>query len=75
VQAQTRELDSVIEGGMPQALEVAISTTAAARMGELSAEQQSAVQEAITRAIEPMVRDDGVHLTSVSNIASGRCGE
>jgi ubiquinone/menaquinone biosynthesis C-methylase UbiE len=75
VQVQTRELVSVLEGGAPQALEVAISTSAAARMDELSADQQAAVRAAITTAIEPMVRPDGVHLTSISNIASARRGD
>lgn len=75
VQVQTRELVSVLEGGAPQALEVAISTSAAARMEEYSSEQQAAVRQAIGRAIEPMVRPDGVHLTSISNIATARRGD
>jgi hypothetical protein len=33
------------------------------------------VREAITRAIEPMVRADGVHLTSISNIGAARRGD
>ena len=75
VQVQTRELVSVLEGGPPQALEVAISTSAAARMEEFTAEQQAAVREAIGCAIEPLVRPDGVHLTSISNIATARLSE
>lgn len=70
VEVQTRELVSVLEGGAPQALEVAISTSAASRFSEMPAEQQAAIRAAITRAIEPLIRDDGVHLTSISNIAS-----
>lgn len=70
VEVQTRELVSVLEGGAPQALEVAIATSAAARMSEMPADQQAAIRAAITRAIEPMTRDDGVHLKSIANIAS-----
>jgi ubiquinone/menaquinone biosynthesis C-methylase UbiE len=72
VEVHTRELVSVLEGGVPQALEVAISTSAAARFQELPADQQDAVRAAITRLVEPLVESDGVHLKSISNIASAR---
>jgi ubiquinone/menaquinone biosynthesis C-methylase UbiE len=72
VAVQSRELVSILEGGVPQALEVAIATSAAARMRELPPEQQDAIRAAIARQLEPLVRDDGVHLTSISNVASAR---
>jgi SAM-dependent methyltransferase len=70
VDVQTREMVSVLEGGVSQALEVAVATSAAARMREMPPEQQDAIRAAISRELEPMVRDDGVHLKSISNIAS-----
>jgi hypothetical protein len=39
-------------------------------MDELPREQQDAVRTAIMRALEPLVKPDGVHLTSIANIAS-----
>jgi ubiquinone/menaquinone biosynthesis C-methylase UbiE len=72
VEVQTRELVSILEGGVPQALEVAVATSAAARMSEMPREQQNAVRAAITRQLEPLVRDDGVHLKSIANIAAAR---
>ena len=70
VHVQTRQLTSVLEGGVQQGLQVAIATSAAARMQELAPEQQEAVRAVITRALEPLVQSDGVHLTSISNIVS-----
>src|SRR5690348_8193360 len=70
VNVQTRELVSILEGGIPQAMQVAIATSAAARLQEMPADQQDAVRAVIARAIEPLARPDGVHLKSISNIAS-----
>lgn len=70
IDVQTRELVSVLEGGVPQALEVAVATSAGAGMQHLSAPQQEQVRAALTSALQPLVRDDGVHLTSIANIAS-----
>jgi SAM-dependent methyltransferase len=70
VEVHTRQLVSVLEGGVPQALEVAVATSAAARLEEMPREQQDAVRMAIVRALEPLVQPDGVHLTSISNIVS-----
>jgi ubiquinone/menaquinone biosynthesis C-methylase UbiE len=70
VQVQTRQLVSVLEGGVPQALEVAIATSAGAGMQDLSPEQQAQVRQAMTDALQPMVKADGVHLTSIAHIAS-----
>jgi ubiquinone/menaquinone biosynthesis C-methylase UbiE len=72
VQVQTRNMVSVLEGGVPQALEVALATSAAARIDEMSGAQQDAIRAAITRAAEPLLESDGVHLTSIANIASGQ---
>jgi SAM-dependent methyltransferase len=71
VEVQQRRLESVLEGGVPQALEVAVATSAGAGMHTLNTQQQQAVREAMTRVLEPLLQADGVHLLSVSNIASG----
>jgi ubiquinone/menaquinone biosynthesis C-methylase UbiE len=70
VQVQSRELVGVLEGGIPQALEVAEATGAGVALVEASPEQAAAIRQAITRALEPSVRQDGLHLASVANIAS-----
>jgi ubiquinone/menaquinone biosynthesis C-methylase UbiE len=70
VEVQTRQLVSVIEGGLAQTLEMAIATSAGANMHNLTNEQQAQVRAALTEALQPMVKDDGVHLTSVTSIAS-----
>jgi SAM-dependent methyltransferase len=72
VEVHTRQLVSVLEGGIPQALEVAVATSAANIMGTLSSAQQNAIKAAIARELEPLARDDGVHLISIANIASAR---
>ncbi len=69
VDVQTRQLESVLEGGVPQALEVAVATSAGASMERLTSEQQQQVRAALTAALQPMVRGDGVHLASVANLA------
>jgi ubiquinone/menaquinone biosynthesis C-methylase UbiE len=72
VQVHQRELDSLLEGGIPQALEVASATSASVAMIDASVDQAAQVREAIAQALEPFVRADGVHLTSIANIASAR---
>lgn len=72
VHVQTRELVTVLEGGIPQALEVAAGSSAGGALVNISAEQTAAVREAIAHALQPFVRKDGVHLTSVANLASAR---
>jgi SAM-dependent methyltransferase len=69
VQVQQRELVSVLEGGIPQALQVATSSSGMPSI-PLTEEQTAAIRATITRALEPLERADGVHLTSVANIAS-----
>jgi ubiquinone/menaquinone biosynthesis C-methylase UbiE len=70
VEVQTRELVSVLEGGVSQALEVAIATSAAASMQELPNDQQEAIRDALRKLVEPLLQQDGVHLPSIANIAS-----
>jgi len=74
VEVQRREMVSTLEGGIPQALEVAIATSAGAALEKLPATQQAAIREAIIRALEPGVRDGVVYLTSIAHIASARRG-
>jgi len=70
VQVQTRELTAVLEGGIPQALEVAKATSLNVTLVDGDAEQAAAFEAAVRRALEPLVHADGVHLTSITNIAS-----
>jgi ubiquinone/menaquinone biosynthesis C-methylase UbiE len=72
VEVQQRVLVSVLEGGIPQALDVAIATSAAATMSTLPPDTQQAIRAAIGRALEPLVQEDGVHLRSTANIAAAR---
>ena len=72
VRVQTRELESILEGGAEQALQVATATSAAARMEALTKEQQDAVRATLLRAIEPLTKADGVHLRSSANIATAQ---
>jgi ubiquinone/menaquinone biosynthesis C-methylase UbiE len=72
VQVVHRELESVLPGGVPQALEVAQNSSGGAVIATLSAEKREAVLEALTRAVEPMVRNGQVHLHSATNIVSAR---
>jgi ubiquinone/menaquinone biosynthesis C-methylase UbiE len=70
IDVKSRQMVSVLEGGAPQALEVAIATSAGAGMGDLSSAQQERVRAALTNAIQPLLKADGVHLTSITSIAS-----
>jgi SAM-dependent methyltransferase len=70
VDVQTREMESVLPGGVPQGLEVAMATSAGAGMDQLTPHQQEQVRTALTAALQPLARNDGVHLASVSTIAT-----
>ena len=70
VNVQQREMVSVLDGGVPQAIEVAMATSASAGLSNLSEDQRAAVNEAFRKAIEPLQQADGVHLKSVTNIAT-----
>lgn len=74
VEVQQRELISVLEGGVPQALELALATSASGVLQTLSSEQQDAFRAALARAAERHLRDGAVHLKSVSNIVSAHRG-
>jgi ubiquinone/menaquinone biosynthesis C-methylase UbiE len=74
VHVQTREMVSVLEGGIPQAIEVGQATSGGAALERLSPAGQQAVREAMARALVDMVVDGAVHLPSASNIASARSG-
>jgi SAM-dependent methyltransferase len=70
VEIQTRELTSVLEGGIPQALEVAAYTAAASGLRDVPPERQQVVREAIADALQAYVRDGAVVLPSIANLAS-----
>jgi SAM-dependent methyltransferase len=70
VEVQRRQLESVLEGGIDQGLQLAIATSAGAGMQTFNPQQQQAVKDAITRVLEPLQQPDGIHLVSISNIAS-----
>ena len=70
VTVEERALESVLEGGVPQALELARATSAYAGMADVTSEQQTAINTALASAVQPLVRADGVHLVSVANLGS-----
>jgi hypothetical protein len=72
VEVQQRKLVSVLEGGIPQALEVAVASSAGAMMSALESGRQEELRAALIARLEPLVVDGAVHLTSVANIASAR---
>jgi ubiquinone/menaquinone biosynthesis C-methylase UbiE len=72
IQVVNRELESVLLGGVSQALEVAQNTSGGAVIATLSPEKREAVLQALTRALEPMLKDGQVHLRSATNIVSAR---
>ena len=74
VHVQRREMESVLPGGVPQGIEVAMATSAGAGMSTFSDAQREAVKQVLRSVIEPRVRDDGVHLQSVTNIATAAKG-
>jgi SAM-dependent methyltransferase len=71
-QVHQRELVCVLEGGIPQALEVAAATSAGAALTSLPATQLDAIRAAIAAALEPHLHNGLVHLVSISNITSAR---
>jgi ubiquinone/menaquinone biosynthesis C-methylase UbiE len=70
VRVDHRELVSVLEGGIPQALEVAQATSGGSAIARLSADQQAAIRARLTQVLQPAVIDGAVHLRSATNIAS-----
>ncbi len=70
VNVQQREMESVLPGGVPEALEVAMATSASAGVSTDSETEREAVRAAILSAVEPLAQGDGVHLKSVTNIAT-----
>jgi len=70
VEIQTRELTSVLEGGIPQALEVAAATSAASGLRDVPPERQQAIRAAIAQALQPYVKDGAVVLPSIAHLAS-----
>ena len=72
VQVRSRELTSVLDGGIPQALRVAAGTSAGPVLAALSEAQRQDVQQALVSALEPLVHGGAVHLPSSANIATAR---
>ena len=72
VHVENRELVSVLEGGIPEALQVAQATSGGSVMARLSAEQQARVRERIAERLQSSVVDGAVHLKSAANIARAR---
>ncbi len=70
VRVQQRDLVSVLPGGVPEAIELAMATSASAGMANLSPAQKDDVRRALEDVITPLVQADGVHLKSVTNIAT-----
>ncbi len=72
VQVHTRRLTVIFEGGVAQALIIADSTSTGPAIAALPPAKQQEVRESISRALEALLRDGAVHLSSESNIASAR---
>lgn len=72
VQVQQREMVSVLEGGVQQAVDVALATSAGAMLTRLSESEQQAARQAFAHALEGHVEAGHVRLPSVANIGSGR---
>jgi SAM-dependent methyltransferase len=72
VRVQTRELTSVFDGGVPEALQVAQGTSMGPVIDSLSAADQEIIRKAISQELEKLVTAGAVHLKSGSNIASAR---
>jgi SAM-dependent methyltransferase len=69
---KSRELTAVLEGGIPQALEVAKATSASVGMRNLSPAQRQVIEDAIAEELAPLTQNGKVQLRSISNIASAR---
>ncbi|HLY67992.1 MAG TPA: class I SAM-dependent methyltransferase [Chloroflexota bacterium] len=72
VAIENHELPVTFEGGIPQALQVAESTTAGSAMKTLPPDQQEQVRTAIAQALQPFLKDGAVVLSSKSNIARAK---
>jgi len=70
VEVQTRELTSVLEGGIPQALEVAAATSGASGLLAAPPERRQAIRDAIAEALQPYLEGGAVRLPSIANLAS-----
>ena len=70
VAVQTRQMESVLQGGVPQAIEVGVATSAGAGWQNLTSAQQDQIRAALSTALQPMLKDNGVHLVSITNIAT-----
>jgi SAM-dependent methyltransferase len=70
VRVQQREMVSILTGGVPEAIDLAMATSASAGMANLSPAQKEDVRRALEEVITPRLEDDGVHLKSVTNIAT-----
>ena len=68
IDLETRELTAVLEGGIPQALELAVATSAAAGMEAAPADRQQALRAAIADALQPFLKYGAVELLSIAHI-------
>lgn len=71
VEVQTRDMVSVLEGGVDQAVEMALATSSAAMLSALSPAEQRAARAAFARALERNLIDGRIELRSVANIGRG----
>ncbi len=72
VEVQQRQVISVLEGGIPQALDLAMATSVANIAETLSQEEREKVRAAMAHRLESMLRDGAVELPSIANIASAQ---
>jgi len=72
VQVQEREMTSVLEGGVPQAIEVAQATSGGAVLARLPEAKRQAIVRALGESLEKLLVDGVVKLPSAANIASAR---
>lgn len=72
VEVHTRELIAILDGGIPQALEIAEGTSAGEIMASLSEARRREVRAAMTRALEPFLDGSAVQFSTVANLAQAR---
>lgn len=72
IQVQTRDMVSVLEGGVQEAVELALATSSAALLATLSPADQEAARQAFARALETHVVNGRLELRSAANIGTGR---
>lgn len=72
VHVEPRELTSVLDGGIPEALQVALGSSVGAAVAQLPESEQAAVRAAITEAVQPNVVNGAVQVHSTANVASAR---